>query len=98
MSVFGTIRKKKFIIGGFILLALFVVPVTLFFFQEKQVTQSNAEKTVDLTFEPSTSQTSPQLEIPAGSTFSLDVYVDPGTNSVSYLKLEMTYDQTKFKP
>src|SRR6185437_10990012 len=98
MSSIRTIRKQTFMLGGFILLALIILPVTLFFFQEKQVTQSQAEKTVNLTFEPSTSQTSPQLEIPAGSTFSLDVYVDPGTNSVSFLKLAMLYDQTKFKP
>jgi Mg-chelatase subunit ChlD len=92
------IRKKTFVLGGFILLALIILPITLFFFQQQQVTRSNAEKTVDITFEPSVSQTSPELQIPAGSTFSLDVYVDPGANSVSYVKLEMLYDQTKFKP
>ncbi len=92
------IRKKTFLLGGFILLALIVLPITLFFFQQQQVTKSNAEKTVNLTFEPSASQTSPQLQIPAGSTFTLDVYVDPGANNVSFLKLEILYDQTKFKP
>ena len=77
MSFLRTIRKKTFILGGFILLTLIVLPFTLFFFQQRQVTNSNAEKTVVLTSAPDTSQTTPQLQIPAGSTFSLDVYVDP---------------------
>ncbi|HVA96990.1 MAG TPA: VWA domain-containing protein [Candidatus Acidoferrales bacterium] len=92
------LRKKKLLFGGFLLLALVILPVTLFFFQQNQITSSRAEKTVDLSFEPGFSQTDNALHIPAGSTFTLDVYLDPGANAVSFVKLEMLYDSTKFEP
>lgn len=91
-------QKKIFLFSGLLLLALVILPVTLYFFQQHQVTKSNAEKTVDLTFEPGFSQTNNSLFIPAGSTFTLDVYLDPGANAVSFVKLEMLYDATKFEP
>jgi Mg-chelatase subunit ChlD len=92
------LRKKKILFGGLLLLALIILPVTLYFFQQQQTTSSHAEKTVDLTFEPGFSQTDNSLHIPAGSTFTLDVYLDPGANAVSFVKLEMDYDPTKFEP
>src|SRR5882672_2980181 len=92
------LRKKPVLLGGFVLLALIILPVTLFFFQQQQVTQGHAEKTVDISYEPGFSQTTTPLYIPTGSTFTLDVYLDPGTNSVSFVKLEMAYDPTKFEP
>lgn len=64
--------------------------------QQRQSTESRAEKTVILSYEPSFTQASP-MQIPVGTTFSLDVYVDPGTNSVSYIKTEILYDATKFE-
>lgn len=94
----SSIRKRTVLIGGFILLTLVVLPITLFYFQQPQQTQTHAEKSVVLSYEPSSSQTNSQLQIPAGSTFTLDVYLDPGTNSVSFVKLDMDYDATKFEP
>jgi Mg-chelatase subunit ChlD len=90
-------NKKSFLIGSFLLLALVTLPVTLYFFQQRQITQSHAEKTVNLSFEPGFSPTG-NLQIPAGSTFTLDVYLDPGANSVSLVKLVMDYDTNKFVP
>ena len=92
-----TIRKRTIFLGGFILLALIALPVTLFYSQKEVSTKSNAEKTVDLSYQSSVSSTNSTVQIPAGSTFSLDVYVDPGANSVSLVKLDMTYDPTKFQ-
>lgn len=90
------INKKPFIILGLFILGLVVLPVTVFLFQQRQNSQSQADKTVVLSFEP-TSSTATPLQIPAGTTFTLDVYVEPGTSSVSYIKAEMLYDATKFE-
>src|ERR1700722_16130845 len=91
------IRKRTMLLGGFILLAVIALPVTLYYSQKEVSTKSSAEKTVDLSYQSSVASTNPTVQIPAGSTFSLDVYVDPGTNSVSLVKLDMTYDPTKFQ-
>lgn len=91
------IRKQVFFIGGLLLLALVAIPVTLYFLQKPQQTKSSAEKTVELSYNSSTTASNSAIQIPAGSTFSLDVYVDPGTNSVSLVKLDMTYDPSKFE-
>ena len=93
-----SIRKKAFIFGGLFLLALIVLPITLFFTGQQQKGSSNAEKTVILSYAASVSQNNPTMQIPAGSTFSLDVYVDPGTNSVSLVKVAMDFDPSKFQP
>lgn len=90
------VTKKPFLILGLFLLGLVVLPVTIFLFQQRQETRSKAEKTVVLSYEPTSSSATP-LQIPAGTTFTLDVYVDPGTSSVSYIKAEMIYDPTKFE-
>jgi Mg-chelatase subunit ChlD len=91
-------KKKLFLYVGLIILGAVVLPVTIYYFQQQQATRSRAEKTVNITYAPSSSQTSSSLQIPAGSTFTLDVYLDPGSNSVSYVKLEMDYDASKFAP
>ncbi|HSX09117.1 MAG TPA: VWA domain-containing protein, partial [Candidatus Saccharimonadales bacterium] len=65
--------------------------------QQQQQTKSNAEKTVNISFQSSVASPSATVQIPAGSTFNLDVYVDPGTNSVSLVKLDMKYDPTRFQ-
>lgn len=78
-------------------MSLLALPITLYFFQNRQETRSHADKTVVLSFSPESSS-SAQLQIPAGSTFSLDLYVDPGPSSVSFIKAEMVYDATKFEP
>lgn len=90
------LTKKPLLIIGLFILGLIVLPVTVFFIQQRQQTQSEADKTVIISFEPSSNQTAP-LQIPAGSTFTLDVFVDPGASSVSFIKAEMLFDPTKFE-
>ena len=92
-----SIRKNILLLGGFILLALVALPIALYYSQQPQQTATHAEKTVELSYESGTTASNSAIQIPAGSTFSLDVYVDPGTNSVSLVKLDMTYDPTKFQ-
>lgn len=90
------VSKKPFVILGLFILGLVVLPATIFFFQQRQITETQAEKTVIMSFEPSSNQTAP-LQIPAGTTFTLDVFVDPGTSAVSFIKAEMLFDPTKFE-
>ena len=90
------LRKKPLLLGGLLVLALVVLPATIFFFQQQQVNKSNAEKTVLLSFSPNSTQAAP-MQVPAGSTFTLDVYLDPGANSVSFVKTEINYDTSKFE-
>lgn len=90
------LSNRTFIIVGFFLLALIALPITLIVFRNQQNTKTQADKTVVLSFDP-TSSSATQLQIPAGSTFSLDVYVDPGASSVSFVKAEILYDATKFE-
>ncbi|MBA3724455.1 MAG: VWA domain-containing protein, partial [Candidatus Levybacteria bacterium] len=92
----SSLTKKPFLILGLFILGLIVLPVTIFLFQQQQVTRSQADKTVILSYEPTSTSTAP-LQIPAGSTFTLDVYVDPGPSAVSYIKAEMLYDATRFE-
>ncbi len=87
--------KKRLVLGGLFLLAI-VLPVTILFFQNQQNIRSRADKTVVLSYEPGSTAGAP-LQIPAGSTFSLDVFVDPGASAVSYVKAELVYDTGKFE-
>ncbi len=90
------LTKRSVVVAGLFILGLVVLPVTVFVFQQRQETRSQADRTVVLSYEP-TSDTSTPLQIPAGTTFTLDVFVDPGASAVSYIKAEMLYDATKFE-
>lgn len=92
--VFGA--KKKLFGLGLLLIALVGIPATVFIFKQQQDNRSRADKTVILSYEPSSTQSAPVL-VPAGTTFSLDVFVDPGPSAVSYVKAELTYDTTQFE-
>lgn len=89
------INKKLWFAAVFVI-ALIALPITITALQEQLNTRTRAEKTVILSYTPTFSQANP-MQIPAGTTFSLDVYVDPGQSSVSYVKTEMLYDSTKFE-
>lgn len=58
--------------------------------------RSRAEKSSILYFAPSSTDTTP-LQTQVGDTLSLDIMLNPGTNAVSLVKLELLYDQTKFE-
>lgn len=92
------LHKKPFLWGGILVLGLVILPATIFFFQNQQEVRSRAEKTVNLSYQPTSSQTNTPLQVSAGDTFSLDVEVDPAGNSVSFIKVEIDYDPTKFTP
>ncbi len=85
--------KKLFLIG-FVVILLIGIPVTIYLLQQQQETRSRAQKSTVLNFTPDSSQTSP-IQIEVGETIPLDIMVDPGTNLVSFVKLQIQYDSEK---
>lgn len=87
MSLFS---GKKIFILGFVVVLLFAIPMTVFLTQQRQQTASHANAATTLRFTPTSAS------INVGETKSLDVMMDPSTNLVSFVKLTITYDATKF--
>jgi hypothetical protein len=90
----GKLARRKILLFGFIAVLLVGIPVSLFIVQQNQNNATKAEKATKLSFVPDSSATTPiskQLDDP----IALDINVDPGTNIVSYMKLEIQYDETK---
>lgn len=85
---------RKIFLFGFIAVLLIGIPVTLYLVQQQQETRSLAEKSTTLSFTPdSTPQTPIQKSV--GDSIPLDIFVDPGSNLVSFVKLEIQYDPEK---
>lgn len=91
MSFFS---EKKLLLIGFVLVLLTVIPITVYFLQRQQEVRIRAEKATNLSFSPTSSQTSP-IQKNVGQTFDLDVMMNPGNNQVIATKLVITYDDTK---
>lgn len=94
-----SLSPKKLILIGFIVVLLIAIPLTIFFLQQQQDTQSQAEQATTLSFEPVSTQTTP-ITAQTGEDVRLDVVVDPGVNQnlVSFVRLEIQYDPSKLAP
>lgn len=88
------ISRQKILLFGFIAVMLVGIPLSLYGLSTQQVTEQQADKATSLSFMPETSEDEP-LKKALNEEFALDVQVDPGTNLVSFLKLEINYDDTK---
>lgn len=88
------LNGKKLFLIGFIVILLIGIPVSVYLLQQQQETRSRAQKSTTLTFAPDSSQTSP-IQKKVGDTIPLDITVNPGTNLVSFLKLQIQYDTDK---
>lgn len=89
-------HKKRLALFGLITILTIGIPLTLYIFNKQQEIRSRAEKSTVLYFSPTSSTNNP-LQTKIGETIPLDIMVNPGTNAVSLIKLELLYDQTKFK-
>jgi Mg-chelatase subunit ChlD len=87
--------KRLALIGLLIILAI-GIPLTLYIFNKQQEIRSRAENSSVLSFSP-TSQESTPLKTNINQILPLDIMINPGTNAVSQIKLEILYDQTKFE-
>lgn len=88
------ISPKKIVLFGFIAVLLIGIPVSLYLLQQQQETRSHAEKSTSLSFLPESTTTNP-IKKSVGDNVILDVQVNPGKNLVSFVKLEIQYDETK---
>ena len=80
-------RKK--LLATFTLLVLAIsIPITTYLLQQKQDNRSKASAATTLSFDP------PSITKLIGDDIALDVLINPGTNSVSYVKFEAKYDPT----
>lgn len=83
--------SKKFLLLGLVGVMLAVIPLTVYFLQKQQETRSSATASSSLFFSPASTESSP-IRKAANETFSIDLMVDPGTNFVSLVKLDLSYD------
>jgi hypothetical protein len=88
MSIFSS--YKKIFLLGFILVILIAIPFSVYVAQKRQTISTKAAKSTTLSFEP----TSTTAKI--GDTVNLDIMLDPGTNLVSFAKLSIKFDASKF--
>ncbi len=88
--------KKQFIFLGLIFLALASVP-TIIFLNKPQEIRSRASAATILSFSPSSTSSQP-IQKKIGDPLALDVMINPGTNAISILKLEIQFDPNKFQP
>jgi hypothetical protein len=85
---------KRLLLIGFFAIILVAIPVTVYFLQQQQQVSSKAQAATSLSFSPPSTQSSP-LQKNVDDVFSLDLSVDPSTNLVSFVRLEIQYDPTK---
>lgn len=83
-------RRLLFLIALPFLIGLLIL--TLLLVRQQQETRSKAQKSTTLSFSPSALQTV------VGDTINLDVMLDPGSNLVSFTKLELVFDSTVLVP
>lgn len=88
--------SKKYVLIGILFVLLAAIPLTVYFLQQQQQTESQAQKATTLYFAtPGQTTAAATVEKPAGETIPLDIIVDPGTNQVSFIKLSVSYDGAK---
>lgn len=80
---------KKILLLGFVIVLLIAIPLAIYLISQQQKSASTAIPATNLSFTPSSST----VEVGVSSTF--DINIDPGTNSVSFVKLLISYDATK---
>lgn len=85
---------KKLLIIGFFVVLLIAIPVTVYLLQQQQELRSRAQAASVLSFDPPSTPSNP-LQVQVDDTVDLDVMLDPGTNLVSFVRLEIQYDSTK---
>lgn len=86
------LQNRRILLAIIIILALSLI-VVLYAVRQRQDQRSKASQATTLYFTPIT--TTP-LQKNVNDTFSLDLMVNPGVNLVSFVKVLITYDASKF--
>lgn len=88
---------KKLLLLGISSIVLIAIPTIVFIIGKQQELRSQATPATTLSFTPSSSQTTP-LQKKVDETIGIGVVINPETNIVSLVKLNIKYDQTKLTP
>jgi len=97
MNTVTTVSKKKVILGVAVFALLLCIPLTLSVISQQQNENSRAAAAASLSFSPDSSTSAP-IQSSVGSTIDVDLYVDPGTSEVSFVRYQVSYDPTKIQP
>lgn len=89
-------NRNKLFLGLFALVAI-SIPLTLSLLNKNQETRSRATASTTLALTPESSTSAP-IQANVGDTVSLDMMVNPGTNLVTFIKYQISYDATKLTP
>lgn len=97
MSIFSS--YKKIFLLGFIIVILIAIPFSVYIAQKRQRTTSQAAASTTLSFDPASTDSTP-VTAKVGEVLILNVVLDPGTglnaNQVSFVKLSISFDSSKF--
>lgn len=85
---------KKFFLIGFILLLLVGIPASVYLVQQQQEIRSRAASNTRLSFQPESSGSNP-ITRSIGEDIALDIMLDPDTNLVNFVRIEVLYDSDK---
>ena len=93
-----TLEKNKLSpVFAFAFLLLLSIPLTTYSIAHPQETRSHAAATTSLSFQPDATSDSP-LQKNVGDPIDLDMYIDPGSNVVTFVKYRVNFDPAKVKP
>lgn len=84
------ILKNKYFLLGNLAFILIIIPVTLFIIRNQTSTRGSAAPTTTLSFNP------PSLQTDQCSDVTSNLVVNPGQNVVATVKLQLSWDATKF--
>ncbi len=88
--------KKTLLVIGLVVVALVGIPAALLVSQQTQNIRSKASGSTTLAITPGTTESTP-LQKGIGETASFEVWVKPGDNMPSMIKMEINYDATYFE-
>ncbi len=89
-------RNKQQVIIGLLIIAVIGIPSIVFLSNQQQEIRGRAEKSATLLFSPTSSDITP-LQTQVGNILPLEIILNPGTNPVSQVKLDLIYDPAKFE-
>jgi hypothetical protein len=87
---------KKLLLVGMLLISLVGLPLTIYLFQNKQDPRAGASAGTTLSLIPQPGPSS-AIEKNVGNTIPTDLVVNPGSNQVSILRVQVKYDPTKLE-
>jgi hypothetical protein len=98
-ELFGNLRTllsgKNYLVFSVVMLLIVGLPLSVVVLQHQQDLQQKATAATTFFFSPSSTAESPS-RTSVNETVSLDVMVNPGTNAIANVRLELQYDPTKF--